>query len=198
MHFTEFFAIIERYQDILNPSSHEKLMLLAEYCGIQDGQRILDIGCGKGYLLRTWAQHWQIEGVGIDVNPTSIGVARQQAQEEGLAEQLHFIEDDAKNYVDDEPFDIVTCLGAPFAIGTFQEAAAWMVAKTKPDGVVVIGNGYLPAPVPAHIDEDISEYHTLTELEAIFSEESLFLTGIIAASQDDWDRYASGGLACGV
>ena len=31
MHFTEYFAITERYFDILNPTSHEKLMLLAEY-----------------------------------------------------------------------------------------------------------------------------------------------------------------------
>ncbi len=41
MHFTKFFSVVERYLEILNPTSREKLMLLADYCGIRDGSRYL-------------------------------------------------------------------------------------------------------------------------------------------------------------
>ena len=198
MHFTDYFAITERYLDILNPTSHEKLMLLAEYCGVREDSRVLDIGCGKGYLLRIWAKEWNIQGVGIDVNATSIAVAREKTEAEGLETRLIFVEGEVRDYSDNhEPFNVVTCIGAPFAIGTFREAVRWMKDRVKPDGIIAIGDEYLPAPLPEHIGEDSSNYHTLSELEFIFKDEDLFLTGMIAASQDDWDRYASGGWRAG-
>ncbi len=40
MHFTKLFSVVERDLEILNPTSHEKLMLLADYCGIRDGGRV--------------------------------------------------------------------------------------------------------------------------------------------------------------
>jgi len=58
MHFTKFFSIVEGELEILNPTSHEKLMLLADYCAISDGDRVLDVGSGKGYMLRQWAKHF--------------------------------------------------------------------------------------------------------------------------------------------
>lgn len=196
MYFTEYFAITERDLDILNPTSHEKLMRLAEYCGVREGSRVLDIGCGKGYLLRTWAKRWDIRGVGIDINSTSIAVGREKAKAEGLEVGLTFVEGEARDYSDNEPFDIVTCIGAPFAIGTFREAVRWMKNRVKPDGVIAIGDEYLPAPLPDYVDEE-SDYQTLGELESILKDEDLFLTGMIAASKDDWDRYASGGWRAG-
>ena len=51
----EFFATIERYHTIQNPTSQEKLDLAARYCGIRDGMRVLDVGCGKGWMLRRLA-----------------------------------------------------------------------------------------------------------------------------------------------
>ena len=196
MHFTEYFAITERYLDILNPTSHEKLMLLAEYCGVCEGSRVLDIGCGKGYLLRAWAKRWKIRGVGVDINSTSIAVGREKAKTEGLETRLTFVEGEARDYSNDEPFDIVTCIGAPFAVGTFQEAVRWMKNRVEPGGVIAIGDEYLPAPLPEHVGGE-SNYQTLSELESVFKDEDLFFTGMIAASRDDWDRYASGGWRAG-
>ena len=197
MHFTEFFAITERYQDILNPSSHDKLMLLAEYCNVADGSRCPGRGCGKGYLLRSWAKQWRIEGVGVDVNPVSVAEARRKAAQEGVAARLSFLEGSAAEYEDESVFDVVTCIGAPFAIGSFREAVAWMVARTRPDGNIAIGDEYLPAPLPQHVDGDGNDYPTLSRLSSILAEEGLFTTGVIAASPDDWDRYASGGWRAG-
>ena len=59
MNLFEFFATIERYNTILNPTSAEKLDLAIRYCAIRDGMRILDVGCGKGWLLRRLAQQFR-------------------------------------------------------------------------------------------------------------------------------------------
>ena len=193
MHFTEFFAITERYQDILNPSSTDKLLLLGEYCEVKQGSRVLDIGCGKGYLLRLWAERYGATGVGIDVNPVSIREAREKAEAAGLSDSLEFLEMPALEYDNPEAFDVVTCIGAPFAIGSFAKAVAWLAKRVKSDGNIAIGDEYLPAPLPQHVSENADSYQTLPEMAAVFEKEGLFTTGIIAASQDDWDRYASGG-----
>jgi len=72
MHFTKFFSVVERDLEILNPTSHEKLMLLADYCSVREGDRVLDVGSGKGYMLRRWAERFGIEGTGLEINPPSL------------------------------------------------------------------------------------------------------------------------------
>ncbi len=72
MHFTDAWAIRERDHDIQNPLSPAKLALLADYCRVRDGLRVLDVGCGKGVLLRTWAQQWAIDGTGLKLTRTSL------------------------------------------------------------------------------------------------------------------------------
>ena len=76
MHFTKFFSVVERDPEILNPTSHDKLMLLADYCDIRDGARVLDVGSGKGYMLRQWARRFGIEGTGLEINPSFVAQAR--------------------------------------------------------------------------------------------------------------------------
>src|SRR5215213_6231121 len=145
MHFTKFFSVVERDLEILNPTSHEKLMLLAEYCSVRQGDRVLDVGSGKGYMLRRWAERFGIEGTGVEINPSVVAQARSRASAEGLGEAVTFVEADARDFVaDPEGYDVVACIGAPFAIGSVLE-----------------GHG-------------------------------LAIDGLIAASEDDWDRYASG------
>ena len=192
MRFNDFFSAIDSHLETLSPSSPNKLMLLAEYCGVRDGSRILDLGSGKGHLLRVWAKRWEIEGVGVDINPASVAAAREGAAAEGVARHLTFVRGAARDFAADAPFDVVTCT-APFVIGSYQEAAAWMSARTKKGGALALGDEYLPAPLPEHVDANVGDYRTLEELNATLEGEGLFLTGMIAASQDDWDRYASGG-----
>ena len=38
-------------------------------------------------------------------------------------------------------YDVVTCIGAPFAIGSFEEALMWMLERLKPGGVLAVGRG---------------------------------------------------------
>ncbi len=196
MHFAKFFSVVERDLEILNPISHEKLMLLADYCGIRDGGRVLDVGSGKGYMLREWAKRWRIEGTGLELNSSSVAQARSRASAEGVGEAVTFVEGDANDFfAAPEGYDAVTCIGAPFAIGSFVEAVEWMLGALKPSGVLAIGDVFLQAPLPEKVAEregiSPGNYRTLEEIFAVLEACGLTLDGMIAGSPDDWDRYAS-------
>jgi ubiquinone/menaquinone biosynthesis C-methylase UbiE len=87
------------HREILNPCI-ERLM------GDVRGRRILDAGCGEGYLTRVYAQKGA-EVIGVDFSPSLISEAKQRSQDfdinflEGNICQL----DDLKT----NQFDIVLC-----------------------------------------------------------------------------------------
>ncbi|MER9559440.1 hypothetical protein [Mesorhizobium sp. M0323] len=71
MDATEFWAIRAGAAEVENPISPEQFALLGEYCGIRDGMRVLDVGCGKAWLLGKWAKQYQIEAVEWTSTPIS-------------------------------------------------------------------------------------------------------------------------------
>lgn len=196
MHFLDFFAIVERDLDILNPVSPEKLMLLGEYCELREGATVLDVGSGKGYLLRQWAARWGIRGTGLELNPAFVATAQERAEAEGVADRVSFVEGPARDFAaDSRGYDVVTCLGAPFAIGSYAEAVAWMRERLKPDGVLAIGDEFLPSPLPAELmaqeNIEVGQYRTLPETQAVLEAEGLEVVSFIEGSKDNWDRYTS-------
>ena len=91
---------------------------------------------------------------------------------------------------------MVACIGAPFAIGSFEDAVGWMLGALKPSGTLAMGDVFLQAPLAKEVAEregvGAGDYRTLEESAAVFEAHGLALDGMIAASPDDWDRYASG------
>lgn len=193
MHFLDFFAIVEQDRDILNPISPEKLWRAAEYAGLRDGLSVLDIGSGKGAMLRQWAQKWHITATGVEPNPAFVRAARALAEEQRVAQHLTFWEGNALDFVPDAGgYDVLTCLGAPFAIGSFSEAASWMAAQTKAGGSVIMGDVYLKAPAPAEAQGQWwASEPTLAEKVAQFNAAGLELIGLTTSSTADWDHYSS-------
>ena len=58
--------IRESSHRIINPFDDRKLALLGEVIGLQEGQTILDLACGKAELLCTWARDHGTSGTGVD------------------------------------------------------------------------------------------------------------------------------------
>jgi len=183
----KYWAIAERDIEIQNPVTDRKLRLLEDYCDLRDGLRVLDIGCGKAWLMRQWADRFAIDGVGIDINARFLEVARRLTPARG---KLTFHNAAARDVrTEPESFDIVLCLGASFAIGELPEAIEWMVAATKPGGRVVIGDIVLkhPPAVPKH---EVLPPDTLSMI-GIVDRHGCDVSATISASEADFERYAS-------
>lgn len=193
MNGTDFYAIIERDHRIQNPISADKLMLVADYCRVGDGTRILDIGCGKGWLLRSLAEAWEIQGTGLEINPSFMAEARSAAQDEGVDDRITFIEGPALDFQPEpESYDVVLCVGASFAIGSFAETLAWMRRALRPGGTLAIGEPFLQVRPSADLlleDQDDASYLDLSAVTAEIEQQGLELTGLIGASTEDFDHY---------
>lgn len=88
------FTINER---VLDPRADSETLIEAALAHLPDGAaaRILDLGTGSGCLLLTLlAERARIEGVGADVSPHALDVARDNAARLGVAARARFIESD--------------------------------------------------------------------------------------------------------
>ena len=194
----EFYATIERYHTIQNPTSEEKLDLATRYCGICDGMRILDVGCGKGWLLRRLAKQFDIQATGLEINRTFAAEARRLVAAEDLADRIHIVEGPALDF-HPEPasFDVVMCIGASFALDGFEPALDWMIRVAKRGGAIALGEVFaMELPYPPEVSlgsrarTDYPDRTLWATVETMRAHE-LRLRGIVEASIDDWHRYHS-------
>ena len=65
----DYWAIAEADIEIQNPVTDRKLRLLDDYCDVRDGLKVLDVGCGKAWLMRQWADRYDIGVVGFILGP---------------------------------------------------------------------------------------------------------------------------------
>lgn len=72
----------------LDSAQRRKLDYLCRKMRLEPGQRILDIGCGWGGLLRHAAREYGVTGVGITLSPSQADEARRRIQAEGLSSRM--------------------------------------------------------------------------------------------------------------
>ena len=190
MDVMDYWAIAERDLEIQNPVTDRKLRLLDDYCGIRDGLRVLDIGCGKAWLMRQWAERHEIRGTGLEINPHFLRFAREKTQAKGLAGRLSFIEGPAAAFRPERAsYDICLCLGTSFTLGGFVEALEWMASAVRPGGSIVIGELTLKHRPAFHTEEVLP--HDALETMAIIERHGAEVSATISASEADFERYVS-------
>jgi SAM-dependent methyltransferase len=184
--------IAERPLEISTPTSRKTLLRLARTCRVGDGTEVLDVGSGHGLLLRLWALHWALRGTGLDRSAAAVAQARLKAEAEGVTDRVQFLIGAAAEAPGrPEGYDVVTCVGASFALGGFGPALAWMTGRLKPGGVLAIGEPFLVRPVPAETlrREQAADLRTRDDLLGLLRTENLRLREIMPASTREWDRY---------
>jgi SAM-dependent methyltransferase len=183
----DYWAIAEADIEIQNPVTDRKLRLLDDYCDIRDGLKVLDIGCGKAWVMRQWAERFAIEGLGVDINRKFLDVAVKKRPARG---RLEFFHGRAEELTPPKAaYDIVMCLGAAFTLGGFVQAVDWMTAAAKPGAAIVIGDLTLKhRPVVnthQHMPLDA------TELVSVVQRHGAEVSALISASDADFERYVS-------
>jgi SAM-dependent methyltransferase len=184
---SDYWAIAEADIEIQNPVTDRKLRLLDDYCDIRDGLRVLDIGCGKAWLMRHWAERHNSVGTGLESNPAFVAFAQSRPPAKG---RIDYIEGPAEQFAPPPgSFDVVMCLGATFALGGFVQAVDWMTAAAKPGGAVVVGDLTLKHRPAVNTHQHLQ----LDPVEAlgIVQRHGAEVSALISASDADFERYAS-------
>src|SRR6185312_13293221 len=106
------FVIRESSHRIHNPLTSEKLATLGRALYLSPGTSVLDLACGSGEMLCTWARDHRLTGTGVDISTAFIGAARARAIELDVADRVTFIHGDAAGYVAERPVGVASCIGA--------------------------------------------------------------------------------------
>jgi SAM-dependent methyltransferase len=188
--------IAEAGHRILNPFTDEKLMLLGEVCRLREGQRQLDLACGKGEMLCRWACHFGILGLGVDISEVFLAAARARAQELAVADRVRFEHGDAgRVVVDAGSYDVVSCIGATWIGGGLARTIELMRPAMRSGGLMLIGEPYWTEPPPAEAFAAIGctpeEFTSLLGTMDRFEAAGMRLVEMVLADGDSWDRYVA-------
>ncbi|GAB1512890.1 SAM-dependent methyltransferase [Actinophytocola sp. KF-1] len=85
------FTIRESGHRIHNPFSSAKLATLGAALRVPPGAAVLDLACGSGELLCTWARDQGVTDTGVDISAAFLAKATARAEELGVADKVTFV-----------------------------------------------------------------------------------------------------------
>jgi len=193
MNFFDLKNISERYMDLINPTSAEKILKVGKLLGLKSNDRVIDFGCGYGETLALWAGQFGISGIGIDIRPHACERAQQRIIELGVSERIQIVCSNAKEYrFEPYSFDAATCIGATFIWDGFGPTLHALRSAIRANGKVAVGEAFwLHDSIPAAYAR-AENLQTEFELLQAARQEGYDLEYIVRASHDDWDNYESG------
>ena len=108
-----------------------------EFCDLQVGQRVLDVGSGPGWHVRAASRVVGPTGraVGVDLSEAMVAEARQQAAERGV--DVDFVQGSAYALpFEDNTFDRCFSIGMTDILDDPVQAVREMVRVTRPGGLI--------------------------------------------------------------
>ena len=118
--------------DLMNPIPPAKLDEVLDLLGLAPGARVIDLGCGKGELLRRLAARYEIRAVGVDRSPSLLEEARRRAPA-----GVTYIVADLTAFSSGAPFDLAASLGA--SIDGFRATLGRLAGHLRPGGFALLG-----------------------------------------------------------
>ncbi|PID54172.1 MAG: SAM-dependent methyltransferase [Micrococcales bacterium] len=100
----------------LDAAQERKHALIADKLDLQPGQRLLDIGCGWGGMVRHAARHRRVRAVGVTVSRQQADWARAKVEEEGLSDLVQIRHQDYRD-VPETGFDAICSIGMAEHVG---------------------------------------------------------------------------------
>lgn len=191
------FAIRESSHRIHNPFSCEKLATLGHALRLAPDTSMLDLACGSGEMLCTWARDHHVSGTGVDISTVFLAAARARADELGVADRVTFVHDDASGYVADQQVSIASCVGATWIGGGVAGTLELLRRSITPNGMMLIGEPYWRREPPDQATVEgcgatsDDEWLPLPELIESFGRLGCDVVEMVLADQDSWDRYAA-------
>ncbi|HZQ82397.1 MAG TPA: methyltransferase domain-containing protein [Gaiellaceae bacterium] len=174
--------LVDRDQEIQNPTSPEKIRLAGDYLRLGPEDRVLDVACGMCGPAIVLAQAFGCRIHGVEASRVFADQGRRRIAAAGLEELIDVEVADAAS-ADLGSYDVALCLGAAFVWGHIGDAAR-ALAPVAPR--IAIGEPFARA--EGTEEEGLPDLPTAV---ARFESAGVDLIGLVAASEDDWDRYES-------
>jgi SAM-dependent methyltransferase len=187
------FTIRESSHRVHNPIDEAKLATLGAALRLPPGTSVLDLACGSGELLCTWARDHGFTGTGVDISTVFLASARARAAELGVT--VDFVHADAAGYVAAEPVDLACCVGATWIGDGVEGTIALLRQSLRPGGMMLIGEPYwrITPPDQATVEAchamDSENFRSLPGLLEQFGSLGYDVVEMVLADQDSWDRY---------
>lgn len=109
--------------------------------GDRASSRVLDLGCGHGRTMMTLAGLGH-DVLGLDSDAGCLDACRRRADELGVTVRLQHLDFLSDWVVDEEPFDLICCLGNTFMLVDTDDAAVTLLGRCArhlaPGGLVVL------------------------------------------------------------
>ncbi len=104
-------AYFEHAGDDLDAAQRHKLDYLCRKLRLQPGERLLDIGCGWGALLRWATRHYGVHAHGITLSRNQYDYARAKIAEEGLQDRATVELQDYRDLAGEARYDKIASVG---------------------------------------------------------------------------------------
>jgi trans-aconitate methyltransferase len=172
--------------DSMSPVPIAKLDELIDVLDLDPGARVVDLGCGKGELLRRIANRYPINGVGVDRSGALLEEARRRTPG-----SVTYVLADLTAFESGAPFDLAAEIGA--SVDGFRATLARLAGLVRPGGLVLLGEGYWRRePDDAYLEALGATRDEYTDYEGVFAAAAVH--GLepryaVTASTDDFDRY---------
>ena len=112
-------AVFSRGAETLEAAQEEKLEMVCRKLALQEGERLLDVGCGWGAFPLWAATRHGARVVGITLSPPQAERARQRAEAAGVADRVEIRVMDYRDLAG-ERFDAIASIGMVEHVGVEQ------------------------------------------------------------------------------
>ncbi|HYF73705.1 MAG TPA: cyclopropane-fatty-acyl-phospholipid synthase family protein [Nocardioides sp.] len=128
-------ALYETEDATLEEAQFAKYDLVARKLDLQEGQRLLDIGCGWGSMVRHAAREYGVHALGVTLSREQASWAQRAIKEEGLDHlaEVRFMD---YRHVEESGFDAISSIGLTEHIGVKNYPAyfGWIRDHLRPQG----------------------------------------------------------------
>jgi cyclopropane-fatty-acyl-phospholipid synthase len=128
-------AVFPTEDSTLEEAQYAKYDLVARKLDLKPGQRLLDLGCGWGGMVRHAAREYGVHAIGVTLSREQAEWGEQKIKEEGL-DHLAEVRHMDYRHVEERDFDAISSIGLTEHIGVKNYASyfAFIEDRLRPQG----------------------------------------------------------------